>query len=423
MKVLMVSTSITGGAGGASYQLHRSLQDLDTYSRILVREKPLNLHDPTIIVGVRSKLAKGFNIFIRPTLESLTLIPYRQRHILTSNFDLFSPQWLPGSIPTQKIAAKICPDLVNLHWICGGGVRIETIPELKKPIVWTLHDMWPLTGGCHQSLSCDRYTQTCGACPQLHSGKDKDISRWVWTRKSKAWRDLDLTIVTPSSWLAKCSSSSSLFKNKRTEVIPVGVNTSLFKPLDRQFARNFLGLDQDKIVILFGAWANTSNKGFHRFLQALRILDKHEWKGKVELVVFGFSQPQVTKPDLNFPTYYLGRVRHDLMPIVYSAADVFVAPSISETFGLTVLESLSCGTPVVAFDSTGPKDTVKHKITGYLAKPYNLQDLARGIAWVLEDVDRYERLVRCAREIVKKEFTIKLMAKRYRDLFYEVCNS
>jgi glycosyltransferase involved in cell wall biosynthesis len=422
VKVLLVSTFITGGAGGAAYQLHKSLQGIGVSSKILVQKKPLGLDDKGVIVAralVKSKLVKGFNIFLRWRLEEFPLKVYPKRHIQTCSFDLFSPQWLPDSIPTLQTVARFCPDLVNLHWICAGGVRIESLPKLRRPLVWTLHDMWPFTGGCHQSLFCSRYTEACGVCPQLHSGKSGDLSRWVWKRKAKAWKHLDLAIVSPSSWLAKCARRSSLFKDLRIEVIPTGIDTRMFKPINRRIAREFFNLPQDKLIILFGAWENTTNKGFHRLWQALQSLVNSDLKDKVELVVFGFSQP-INQPDLSFHHYYLGRLKHDIMPMVYSAANVFVAPSRSETFALTVLESLACGTPVVAFDTTGPKEVITHKRNGYLAKPYEVEDLARGITWVLEDGKRHQNLSCHAREKIEQEFTLESMVNRYRTLFNEI---
>jgi len=415
-EILLVSKSIAGGAGGASYQLHKSLQDVGASTRLLLEERPSDLEDPTVIVGPKRRIVNGLNML---RLEDLLLKPYRHRHIMTDNFDLFSPQWLPDSIPVLQMARKLRPDLINLHWICAGGVRIETIPQLRTPIVWTLHDMWPFTGGCHQSLYCRRYHEKCGTCPQLHSGKDKDASRWIWKRKTKAWKDLNLTIVTPSLWLAKCAKSSSLFRDLQVEVIPHGVDAK-FSPIEQDKARDYFGLPHNKLVVLFGAWANTSNKGFQRFQQAVGRLGNSELRAKMEVVVFGAYSPTNKDYTLAVQPRYLGTLGHDIMPLAYSAADVYVAASISETFSLTVLESLACGTPVVAFDTTGPKEVVLHKRTGYLAETHDINDLARGIEWVLEDVNRRRQLSREAREHVLKQFRLEQMARRYLDLFASV---
>ena len=414
MNVLLISISLEGGAGGATYRLHQSLQTIGVISHVLVQNKSMAIDDGAVIVGAKNMLAKVLD----KSYERANYFPlkcYANRDI----YDLFSLQWLPDSIQIKKVVAQLCPDVINLHWICGGNVKIETLPKLNKPLVWTLHDMWAFTGGCHLSLNCDRYTEACGACPQLHSSKSWDLSRWVWIRKARAWKDLDLTIVTPSSWLSKCARSSSLFRDIRIEIIPNGIDTKRFKPTDRQVARELLNLPQNKKVALFGAWQNTQRKGFHLLQKALQSLSKSGWRDNMEVVVFGFSQPKKLL-DLGFKTYFLGRVSNDILPKVYSAANVFIAPYILENFPTTVLESLSCGTPVVAFNASGTKDIIEHKRNGYLAKPYDVEDLAFGIKWILDDVERHQRLTYQGREKIEKEFNLELMAQRYSDLFYEI---
>jgi glycosyltransferase involved in cell wall biosynthesis len=418
---LLVSKSIEGGAGGASYQLHKSLQGVGVTSRLLLEEKPSSLEDPTVILGVKSRIARYVNQSYKKRLQDLLLKPYRNRHIMTNNFDLFSPQWLWDSIPILQVAAKLRPDVINLHWVCDGGVRIESIPRLRTALVWTLHDMWAFTGGCHQSLYCNRYRENCGACPQLHSGKDKDASRWIWARKAKAWKDLNLTIVTPSLWLAKCAKSSSLFRDLRVEVIPNGVDEKQFYPIEQERARDYFHLPHDKFVVLFGAWANTSNKGFQQFQQAVGRLNSSELKAETQVVVFGAYSQTEDDRDLLVQPRYLGTLGHNIMPLAYSAADVFVVPSFRENFPLTVLESLACGTPVVAFDITGPREIILHKKTGYLAKAYEIDDLSCGIEWVLENKSRRRQLAREAREHILKQYTLEQIAHRYLTLFDSVC--
>ena len=177
--------------------------------------------------------------------------------------------------------------MINLHWINGGYLKIGTIAKFKKPIVWTLHDMWAFTGGCHYNVDCTNYTTSCGNCPQLHSHKETDLSRWIWKRKARAWQNLNLTIVTPSHWLAKCAASSSLLKNVRIEVIPNGLDTKQYKPIEKSLARSILGLPEDKQLILFGAMSATSDprKGFNFLQSALQNLSQSGWGEQVELVV------------------------------------------------------------------------------------------------------------------------------------------
>lgn len=407
-KVLILSISFEGGAGGAAYRLHQGLRRIGVSSQVLVRARSDD--DQTVIAMPQTGLAGELNR-LRPKLDRLPLKLYPRK-------EFFSLQWFPDAISPE--VEKVNPDVVNLHWVCNSFVRVETLSRLNKPIVWTLHDMWPFTGGCFHSSGCERYIDSCGACPQLHSAKNWDLSRWVWHRKAKAWKDLNLTIVTPSSWLAERAKASSLFKNRRIEVIPHGLDTERYKPIDRRLAREILSLPQDRRIILFGAWTNSRLKGFHSLLSALRRLGVSGWRDKLELVVFGFSKPK-DQIDPGIKSHYLGRLYDDLsLALVYSAADVMVVPSIHESFGQTASESLACGTPVVAFNITGLKDVVDHQRNGYLAEPFEEEDLAQGITWVLEDRDRHQRLSHWARKKAEQEFNLMLQARRYLSLFNEV---
>jgi glycosyltransferase involved in cell wall biosynthesis len=227
--------------------------------------------------------------------------------------------------------------------------------------------MCPFTGGCHYSRECNKYTQSCGYCPQLKSQQDGDISRWVWWRKTKAWKNLDLTIVTPSQWLANCARNSSLFKDLRIEVIHNGLDIQRFKPIEKNTARHLLGLPQDKQLILFGSVSPTSDnrKGFLLLKPALQKLSQSPMlQERLELVIFGASEPK--EPiDVGFKIRYLGRLNDDIsLALTYSAADVMIVQSIQEAFGQTASESLSCGTPVVAFNANGLKDIVDHQQNG-----------------------------------------------------------
>ncbi|MEH2229724.1 MAG: glycosyltransferase family 4 protein [Nostoc sp.] len=412
MKILHISThDINGGAARAAYRLHTGLQDIGLQSQMLVQEKYSN--DKTVIAP-KIRLFQGI-AKAKLTVESLPLKLYRQK----KNTPFFT-QWLPDRVIPKF--AQINPDIINLHWISGGFMQIETFAKLKRPLVWTLHDMWGFTGGCHVTGECDRYKISCGACPQLNSGNEWDLSRWVWQRKVKAWKNLNLTLVSPSSWLAQCARSSSLFQNLRIEVIPHGLDTQKYRPINQHFAREALNLPQAKKLILFGAIEATSdrNKGFHLLQPALQELSKSGWKDDLEVVIFGASQPE-NPPDLGFKTHYLGHL-HDAISLatVYSAADVMLVPSLQESFGQTASESFACGTPVVAFNATGLKDIVDHQQNGYLAKPYEVEDFAKGITWVLENEQRLQKLSFYAHEKAEQEFTLELQARRYSALFEEI---
>jgi glycosyltransferase involved in cell wall biosynthesis len=407
-KVLHLSSfDVVGGAARAAYRIHQGLLGVGANSQMLVQykvgeDKTTSVAEGKVITRVRS--------FI--DASSLKKYPQRQQ--------LFSPECFRDAIAPK--VAQINPDIINLNWICNGFLRVETLAKLGKPLTWTLQDMWSFTGGCHYSQGCDRYKASCGNCPQLQSGRESDLSRSVWQRKAKAWKNLNLTVVAPSGWMAKCASASSLFQDVRVEVIPFGLDTSVFKPLDSRIARELLNLPQDKKLVLFGAIDATGDirKGFHLLQVALKHLSQARWSDRIELVVFGASKPD-NPVDLGFPIHYLGKLQDDLsLRIAYAAADVMIAPSIEEAFGQTASESLACGTPVVVFSNTGLQDIVDHQQNGYVASYCDTKDLAQGIAWVLEDQDRHSVLRHSARGKAEREYAMTVQASRYLALFDEV---
>lgn len=410
MKVLLISKSDDGGAGRAAYRLHKGLQESGVDSQMLVESKS---SDDQAVIGSQGFLPKLMSkLKLTNYLDGIPL--QLNRKVERGNFSLELV-----NDPLGPQVAKINPDIVNLHWVSYGYLQIETLPKFKKPVVWTCHDMWSFTGGCHYSRQCERYINSCGACPELFSSKERDLSRWVWQRKAKAWKNLNLTIITPSVWLADCAKASSLFKNVRVEVIPNGIDLKKYKPFDRRVARDLLNLPQDKKLILFGAMDTTDRrKGFHLLQPALQSLSGAGFEADV--VVFGASAP--TKPnDFGLKAHYLGSLRDDVsIGLTYAAADVFVAPSTQENLPNTVMEAFACGTPSVAFKIGGLPDMIEHEKNGYLAKPYEIEDLARGIAWVLEDEDRHKKLCTAAREKATKEYSLELQASRYLSVFKEL---
>lgn len=415
MKILHLSTyDNRGGAAIATYRLHDGLQNIGITSQMLVQIK---FSDDESVISTGNKIVHKYPK-LKPHLDSLPKLFFR--HIDKSRRTSYSLQWLPDSIATSII--KIDTDIIHLHWISGGLINIETIAKLNKPLVWTLHDMWAFTGGCHYNQECQLYKENCGNCPQMPKRFNIDLSSWVWERKAKAWADLNCTVVTPSHWLAKCAASSSLFKDCNIKVIPYGLDTEVYKPYQKNLVRDKFNLPQDKLLILFGAENAASNtrKGFHFLRCALEILKHTYWHDKCELVIFGASKSDSIS-NLGFNTHYLGRLNNEsTVAQVYSAADVFVAPSIQDNLPNTVMESLACGTPCVAFDIGGMPDMINHKQNGYLSQPYNIDDLANGIIWVIEDKERHQKLCASSCATVKEKFTLELQAKNYLSLYQNI---
>ena len=412
MKVLHLSTSdVDNGGARAAYRLNHGLQLLGCSSQMLVRAK---FSTDNTVIPEKSILTK-----LGPSLSGLPLNLYPKH-----KSSMFSPQWFPDVLESK--VTQIEPDIINLHWICNGFLQIETLPKFKKPLVWTLHDMWSFTGGCVYTQECENYKQSCGSCPQLASNKPSDLSHWVWERKVKSWKNLNLTIVSPSKWLADCALASSLFQDLRIELIPNSLDIQKYRPIDKKLARDLLGLPSDKQIILFGAVGATSDrrKGFHLLLPALQKLEQDRvWQDKLELAIFGTSQP-VDLPDFSFKTYYLGKLNDDIsLALVYAAADVFVAPSVQDNLPNTVMEAMSCGTPCVTFKIGGMPDMIDHEQTGYLANPFEIEDLAKGIVWVLEDKERHQRLQFHAREKSLREFASEIQSRRYLSLYEDITQS
>jgi glycosyltransferase involved in cell wall biosynthesis len=416
LKVLIISSKdIGGGAARSAYRQHQGLLSAGVDSQMLVQNK--QSVDNTVIAP-KSKVSRGIAT-IKPTIDQFPLALYPNRDRTVS---IYSSQCLPSNI-ISKIE-QINPDIINLHWICGGFVPIEALAKFKRPIVWTLHDMWAFTGGCHYSGECDRYQQSCGSCPQLGSNRSWDLSRWNWQRKAKAWQNLNMTIVSPSNWLAKCAQNSSLFKNLPIKVIGYGINPQIYQPHPTQLARKILNLPQDKKIILFGALNSTQDqrKGFPLLLSALKNLQQLESSEQVELVIFGASAP-VNPVDFGYKAHYVGKFNDDIsLSLLYAAADVFVAPSTQDNLPNTVLESIFCGTPSVAFKIGGMPDMIEHQKNGYLAQAFVPEDLAQGIHWVLADVTRYQQLADKSRTKAITEFNLEQQTQKYLRVFNDLCS-
>jgi glycosyltransferase involved in cell wall biosynthesis len=411
MKILFLNNAdVEGGSGRAATRLLKALRDAAIDASLLVQRK---FTDSPRITGPASPFDKAVG-FARPSIEQLIFgIAPRKTN------GPFSPSFLPDRLPGK--VAEIAPDIIHLHWVAN-MMRLETLRRFKTPLVWTLHDSWPFTGGCYVPFDCSRYRESCGRCPVLGSAKENDLSHRVWRRKERAWQGLDLTLVAPSRWMAECARASSLFHASRIEVIPNAIDTERFKPLDKRTAREFLGLPQDRRLILFGAKLATSdrNKGFHLLREALQELAEATEKESVELVIFGSSEPEQS-PELGFKAHYLGWLGDDIsLALLYAAADVFVFPSIQESLGYTVMEAMACGTPCVAFHQGGVTDLIDHRQNGYLAKPFETADLARGIAWILADAQRREDLACQGRQKMLREFALEKVAARHVALYREI---
>ncbi len=409
MKVLIVNTSdIIGGAAKAAYRLHRALLSQNINSQMLVQDKS---GDDYTVLSEANKIKKYINK-LRPLIDSIPVRFYKN-----NGKTLFSPSWLGFNNIIKRIN-EINPDIVHVHWVAGGMMRIEDIAKINAPIVWSLHDMWAFTGGCHYDEFCANFKNDCLECKVLSSVNCRLSSKGLSRRKYIYNKIRHLRIVPTSYWI-KNQATDGFAAKYIDRVLYNPLDTSLFKKFPKQAARNFFNIGTDKKVILFGSIGVSSDKrkGFEKLLSALSLLKTRSFV----LLIVGSTKPKDDRLS-EFNTLYIPALRDEIsLPLIYNVADVTVTPSLQETFGQISSESLACETPVVGFFATGTADIVDHKINGYLAKPFDVTDLANGIDWVLNN-NNYNDLCKNAREKVIREFSSDIVAKKYIELYQEIIN-
>lgn len=395
------------GAHRGAYWLHKGLIEIGVKSTILAPIPMSHVHDGVVSVS-KSRLERIEDTLGYLAERSLVRLYPKRTH-------LFSSGLFGRNVNAYLRVAD--PDVVNIHWVARGPVsirRIGAIQSLGKPSVWTLRDMWPFTGGCHYSLNCERYMTGCGACPQLGSEGRVDLSRLVYKCKQR-WISPETRIVGISDWISQCARKSQLFKDFDIRTIPNCVDTDAFRPIDKKLAKTTLGVPVDKQIVLLGAGDVTNfYKGFDSFVAACDLLRRDD----LLVLVFGNIERNRAS-EIPVETRELGHLDDEALRLAYSAADVFVAPSWQEAFGKTLAEAMSCGTPVVCFDSTGPRDIVVHKVTGYKAVPFQTRDLAQGIHWVLDHA-KPELLGAASSERARKMFNPRSIARSYLELYEEL---
>ena len=407
MKIIHLNNADTsGGAARAAYRIHRSLLSKGLNS--LMRVNFENSGDWTVI-GPKGKLKKAFS-----QIRRHLVFPFLKL-MQTQNSILHSPAILPSS--WSKSVNNSDADIVHLHWIGGEMLSISDIGKIKKPVVWTLHDMWAFCGAEHVSWD-ERWQEGYTNKNRPSSERGFDLNRWVWKRKLRHWSK-PFHIVAPSQWLADCAQDSVIMKDWPITVIPNCIDTQIWKPVDRILARKLLGLPLEVPLISFGTYGANSeyHKGFDLLVEAFNHLSGlHEG---LQLVVFGQSSPK-SPPKLGFPVNFMGHLHDDLsLRLLYSAVDILIVPSRKEAFGQTASEAQACGTPVVAFKIGGLSDIVKHKHTGYLAEPFDTLDLAKGIKWILSN-STSGVLGKAARERSLQKFSYEVVSAQYQELYQDL---
>ena len=409
MRILHLSSyDQLGGAAKAAYRLHSALVEAGEDSLMLVRRKDSTRADVLGPAGLKQRLWSK----LQRRVEKLLVAPRTSGEFSVGSM----ADGLAGRI------RELRPDIVHVHWVAHGFLRLETLAALGVPVVWTMHDMWPFTGGCHYSGSCTQYSADCGRCPLLAGGQENDASRQGVIRRKNLLRNAEIQFVAPSQWLADCARASTVLATADVRVIPNVLDVNRFSPRNRAEMRRRFGLPEEGRMLLAGAMAMDagSRKGGQDFYDAAACMTKrHEDHGPVYFAVFGTRLRQRVVRD-GMTIYELGYIEGEsAMADVYAAADIFVIPSQQDNLPNTAMEALAVGTPVVGYRVGGIPDMVQDGVNGLLAAPGDVAGLARAMALLLNDPVLWAACSGAARESVVRRYSPQVVTSAYRALYSE----
>lgn len=436
MKVLFVNTNdSSGGAARAAMRIMRGVQQSGVEAQMFVKHKNSHAEDVVplsqfVLKNILYRIGDWIAWKVKNKWQHHKWRPYKRTKQDVFLSDLRSTR-INGALQ------KLDYDIIHLHWLNLRFLDVRELAKVHKPIVWTLHDSWAFCGVCHYFIDCEKYQTHCGACPMLGSIKEKDLAYEIFDKKQEVYKDLDFYIVTPSRWLGECAKKSALLGRFPVHVIPNCIDTELFRPLSKDEIIAIAEREENAVVrrvfreatqkkglakplILYGAMnaATDRRKGFTSLLSALQILDAQGFKA--HLVVFGANAQELPMQFEHIEVTFVGYIRDShVLVSLYSAADVMVVPSLTENLSNAIMESLSCGTPVVGFDIGGNGDMIDHKQNGYLAKEKDSEDMAKGIEWcIAHNTDG--TLSKNARTKVMENYTIDIVSKQYKELYESI---
>lgn len=401
MRILIVNTVYKGGGAAVIAQmLHRALNKLDNWESLFAYGRGPKVEDPGTV--------------------RFTLQPEIYLHIALNR--LTGLQGYGTMLSTRRLIRLIHawkPDVIHFHNIHGYYLDLniaKAVNQMGFPVVWTLHDAWSISGRCAYFFDCERWKTGCGKCPYPREYPKTyfDNSAWMWPKKRKllgeVWKPV---IVTPSRWLANLV-VEACDGRCRTEVIPNGIDTTVFHQIDRLEARKELGLPKDRKIVLFAAnKPSIRMKGITYFFEALKYVQANSWMalvmgGKVNLAQWVPKDVEVRQ---------LGYVKGaEAMAKVYSASDLYCITSLADNFPTTVLESMACGTPVVGFAVGGIPEQVTEEC-GRLVAPGDAKALGQSITSLFTDDTKRKKMGELCRKRAEHEYSIRLFIERYLSLY------
>ncbi len=400
-----------GGAAVAALRLQQALLKSGVDCQLLVHtmEAPQEHVTPWADTTFKKRIA-----WLQFVGERLAFLPFEKDSSIRF---AFSPATVGTDISNHPLVQKAT--VLHLHWINFGFLSLDSLAKLfalKKPIVWTMHDMWPITGGCHYSRGCTRFYEHCHNCPFLSKPDDYDLSFRQFEKKMHFYEPANLTFVAPSQWLTDMTLKAPLRKHHSALAIPNCIDTHLFFPVEKNKAKEALNLPLSKKLILFSG-VNTADprKGYSYFEKAINSLDRDE----VEIMIFGKGKIQ-DFDTLNVKVHFLGKISDtETLINAYSAADLVVVPSLEDNLPNTIMEAMACGTPVVGFDTGGIPEMIDHQKNGYVAISKSAESLKKGILFVLE-TNQNSSLSEAARTKVLATYSENVIAKRHLELYESI---
>ncbi len=422
MKILHINTyDITGGAARAAYRLHRGMIQIGEESWMLVNQKASMDDSVFSVIPKKSGNRFGDEYILRKVIQG--------RHIRANRTDisntLFSLPYPGYDLSTLPLVKSV--DLINLHWVADfqSTFTLNKLFAMNKPIVWTFHDQWAFTGGCHYSAGCEEYRKNCECCWQL-SDDPFNLTAAILRDKQFLFKGANLTVVAPSRWMGACARKSTLFKNVPVKVIPYSLESDIFKPMPKEEAKKYLGLPPETAVLLFGAeYSVEKRKGFRELMKAIQscmsdpVFRKRTDEDTIRILCFGHPNKALKTADI--PITSLGYLKSDAeIRQAYSAADIFVLPSLEDNLPNTMLESMSCGTPVVAFNTGGFPDVIIDDVTGRLVPIGDAHQLGKAILSLMFEPDKRKIMSRNCRKAIENGYSLPMQARRYQKLYQEL---
>lgn len=402
MKVVHVQASM-GYSGNAAYRLSSAMRKNGIDSWVL-NLAPSAEKDYSYIVPQKEKsvISRGIDFIVK----------YFRKKGHKAECYFYTPLPYIGYNIVQHPLVRDA-DAIYIHWVSGLLTinNIEDVAQTGKPVIIFMHDTWFFTGGCHHTMGCDRYEYDCKNCPMFEKSKTS-VGKQLKSKESLFSKYKNIHFVSPSKWMADLARKSKAIDGSRVFHIPNVVDEACFKPLEKRVARYILNLPDDKKVITFGCIAGQGNpfKGWQYLEEAINKLDLDN----VEILIYGSGYNQETVDKVKYPIHFLGRINDDIMlSLICNATDVFVTPSLCESFSLVILENLRCGTPCVGFNTTAIPELLQTGKTGYLARFKDSNDLANGIIQMIEHPIKV---------CVSKELDADCIVNRHIELIKRICN-